>query len=133
MRRRTRRAVDIDITPLLDVMFMLIIFFVLTTAFVRGALDIELPKGDAAPLESNELAVITVAKDSSILWNGEKVTLDSIAPRVREAVSRGGDILIEGDSAARYGSVAELLAELRGLGVKNVSLSFEDGAAGALK
>jgi biopolymer transport protein ExbD len=131
MRRRVRRAIDIDITPLLDVMFMLIIFFVLTTAFVRGSLDIDLPKGDAPTSSSNEPVIITVDKDSSILWNGESVTLGSIAPRVEYAVSRGSSIFIEGDRAARYGSVAELLAVLRGLGVKNVSLSFEEGAVEA--
>ena len=46
MRTRPRRKVDLDITPLIDVLFMLIIFFVLTTSFVQGRVEVDLPRGE---------------------------------------------------------------------------------------
>ena len=126
MRRKSRRAADVDITPLIDMMFMLIIFFVLTTAFVRGSLNVELPNAQSlSPADSSPI-ILTVGGDSSLLWAGTEISRDELGPLVSEAVARSDDILIAGDVAARYGDVAELLGTLRGMGVNEVGLAFED-------
>lgn len=126
MRNGTRKKnVDIDITPLIDVLFMLIIFFVLTTAFVQGAVTVELPSGDPPPISANNPIVVTVTKDSELLWGGERIASSDLQRLVTEAIARSDDILVAGDREAVYGEVAELLDSLRRLGVKNVSLAFE--------
>jgi biopolymer transport protein ExbD len=127
MRRKRRHSADIDITPLIDMMFMLIIFFVLTTAFVQGTLNVVLPSGSPPIPAVNSPIVLTVEGDSSILWAGRKVSRDDLGPLVAEAVARSEDILVAGDKKAPYGDVAELLNLLRELGVQDVALAF-DGA-----
>lgn len=121
---RGRRGAEIDITPLIDVLFMLIIFFVLTTAFVQGAVEVDLPRGEGAPSDKNPV-VVTVAKDASLLWAGKTVSRADLPGLVREAVARSEDILLAGNRSAPYGAVAELLEELRRLGVPSVGIAFE--------
>jgi biopolymer transport protein ExbD len=124
MKSRLRRGADVDVTPLIDVLFMLIIFFVLTAAFVQGAIEIELPEGNAPPLRERSPVVVTVS-GSGILWAGEAVSREALPLLVANALAKSDDILIAGEKSAPYGDVAELLDEMRGLGVQSVGLAFE--------
>ena len=64
--RRNRRHAEIDITPLIDVLFMLIIFFVLTASFVQGKLDVQLPSGEGSSADTQGAVIVTVAADRKI-------------------------------------------------------------------
>lgn len=70
MRIRSRRKVDLDITPLIDVLFMLIIFFVLTTSFVQGKVEVDLPQGEGTPPREGRTLLVSVRADGTILWDG---------------------------------------------------------------
>lgn len=118
-RRRQRRTADIDITPLIDVLFMLIIFFVLMASFIQGSIEVALPLGGGAPLESSAI-VVTVEKSGAILWNGRPAEVAEIARLARAA--EGREIVIAGDRDAPYGSVAEILQILRKEGVGTAGL-----------
>ena len=122
MTNGNKRPADLDITPLIDVLFMLIIFFVLTAVFVQGAIEIDLPRGGPPPLSESNPIVVTVTEDSRILWAGGEVNRSELPVLVESARARSEDILIAGDRDAPYGDVAELLDELRGLGVENVGM-----------
>jgi biopolymer transport protein ExbD len=125
MRHKGRRGVDVDITPLIDVLFMLIIFFVLTAVFVQGAIEVDLPEGDASPISERNPVIVTVTRDAGILWAGEAISHEDMPRLVEDALARSDDILIAGDRDAPYGDVAKVLDELRNLGVANVGLAFE--------
>jgi biopolymer transport protein ExbD len=107
-------------------MFMLIIFFMLTTAFVQGTLNVDLPIGSPPPLSEKNPIVLTVESDSSLLWSGERIARGDLPKAVAGAVDKSQDILVAGDKSARYGDVAELLELLRTLGVTDVTLAFEE-------
>lgn len=126
-RRGRRRSPELDITPLIDVMFILIFFFVVTAAFVQGSVDVYLPRGMPPSLSDREPIVLTVTRDSEILWAGERMSRENLAPRVAVAVAENTSILIAGDRDARYGDVAELLELLRRQGVESVGLAFDGG------
>lgn len=119
-RRRPRGSADIDITPLIDVLFILIIFFVLTASFVQGSLTVELPSGKAPPLTSERAVTLTIEKDGRLLWNGTGITKDELKELAVQAKDRG--VLIAGDKNAPYGSVAEVLAILNSQGVEKAGL-----------
>jgi biopolymer transport protein ExbD len=124
MRARGRRGADVDITPLIDVLFMLIIFFVLTAVFAQGAIELELPRGEGARIEERGPVIVSVAKDSRVFWAGEPVAFGDLGRLAAEAIAASDDILIAGDSEAPYGAIAELLDSLRLFGVKSVGLMF---------
>lgn len=122
---RSSKNIQIDITPLIDVLFMLIIFFVLTTSFVQGAIDVDLPAGDAVPAAQADPIVVTIDRDSRLYWAGEIVTEDDIPRLAEKAAASGEEILIAGDREARYGDVVHILETLRGLGIEKVGLALE--------
>ena len=123
---RRRRSVDVDITPLVDVLFMLIIFFVLTTSFVQGAIDLTLPSGSPSAVPGNPV-VLSVRKDGTLFWSKERISREELSTYVAKIVSKSGDIMITADRDVKYGIVAELMDELQRLGVRELSLAFGGG------
>ncbi len=119
-KRSSRSSLNLDITPLIDVLFMLIIFFVLTTTFAQGKLDIELPDSKAAPAGSESAVTVTVERGGVIHWAGRMVSKEELSSLASAAVQR--DVVVAGDKSASYGDVAEVLAILRGAGIKSAGL-----------
>lgn len=126
---RRRRRPELDITPLIDVLFMLIIFFVLTANFLQGRIEVDLPVGEAvAKTEENSL-LLTVRKDGSVLWGDRETRMEELAPLAAEAAAARRDILLAGDREAPYGAVAEVLDVLRREGIVSTGLALQgDGA-----
>lgn len=123
MPRRSRNNPDVDLTPLIDVLFMLIIFFVLTAAFVRGEVDVRLPEGQGNPVSATPI-VLTVREDGTFAWEGEALLLDEIILRAQKAYADDQSILLAGDRSVPYGVVANLLDQLRTHGVEKVNLAL---------
>lgn len=123
-QRRRRRTADIDITPLIDVLFMLIIFFVLTASFIQGHIEVALPTGGGDPPGEGAVTLV-VEKNGRVLWDGREITRGDIARLARE--TSGREIMIAADREASYGDVAEILEILRKEGVGTAGLLTEGG------
>ena len=124
MRNKRRRLADVDITPLIDMMFMLIIFFVLTSSFVNGKLSVELPAGEAAP-NAESAVTVSVLADGSVQWDGKGVSMQELAWLAHKSQLK--DVLVAGDKSANYGRVAEVLALLKREGVSSAGLLMQNG------
>ena len=124
MRQARKQGLNVDITPLIDVLFMLIIFFVLTAVFVQGSVPVDLPQGQAPQVQERKPIVVAVTKDARIFWGGELVASDDLPRLVADAKAASDDLLIAGDTGALYGAVAEVLDSLRNLGIESVGLLF---------
>ncbi|MDI3500124.1 MAG: biopolymer transport protein TolR [Synergistaceae bacterium] len=123
MRHSTkRRGPDVDLTPLVDTLFMLILFFVLTAAFVQGRIDVNLPQVSGSSIAGTP-NVIVVQKDGSLLWNGKPARLEEVSNLARSASDEGQPILIAGDEETNYGAVVSVLDSLQRVGIENVSLA----------
>ena len=122
-RRKSRRFADIDITPLIDVLFMLIIFFVLTATFIQGKLDIDLPSGKGETPDVKSTLTLTVERDGTIFWEGVRISEGELPELARGA----REILIAGDKNAPYGRIAEVLSILRKEGITSAGLLTESG------
>ena len=125
--RRNRRHAEIDITPLIDVLFMLIIFFVLTASFVQGKLDVQLPSGEGSSADMQGAVIVTVAADRKIFWNGREVTKEEL--KKLAAAANGREMLVAGDEKVPYGEVAALLSLLRKEGVTSAGLMLSGEGA----
>lgn len=124
MRKRgSRRAADIDITPLIDVLFMLIIFFVLMASFVQGKIDVQLPDGSGKSSDLKGAVTVTIKSDGAVAWDGRDVA-DSELTGLARSVS-GRDVLVAGDKGASYGRVAKVLSILRREGVTSAGLLMQ--------
>jgi biopolymer transport protein ExbD len=128
MRRHIeRREADIDITPLIDILFMLIIFFVLAASFSRGRVPVDLPRGEGEAGEGKSPIVVTLTRDGSVFWDGRPAVSGDF-PRLAGKIAASADILLAGDRGVSYGAVAELLGVLKDAGIERVGLALEAAA-----
>ena len=124
MKNKRRKVADIDITPLIDMMFMLIIFFVLTSSFINGKINVELPTGKAVSANAEAAVTVSVLADGSVQWNGRTVSMERLAELARASQPR--DVLVAGDKAANYGMVARVLALLKAEGISSAGLLMQN-------
>ncbi len=118
----------VNLVPLLDVMFLLLIFFLVSTTFAKDEVDMNLVLPEArsgAPAESGNLLVINVAQDGAITVDGRQVaTMEALRQKLRAAASRNRDqqVLIRGDTRVQFGLVAQALDACLGASLKRVAI-----------
>jgi biopolymer transport protein TolR len=118
---------DINVTPLVDVMLVLLIVFIVTAPLLTTGLRIDLPEVNAAqtPVKDARL-LVTVTKEERILFGEEDVT-DRVDQALKEnaRVQRERELYIRADKNARYGVVATVVAAARNSGVESLNLLVE--------
>ena len=122
--RKRRASPDVDITPLMDVMFMLIIFFIVTASFSRGEISVTLPGGQGDKMEG-EITVLNVEANGRLLIDGKEVRSSDLAGIAIISEQSGRKFVIAGDKTAPYGAIANILELLRIEGVSTATLAIE--------
>ena len=129
MRSKRRSSPEIELTPLVDVVFQLIIFFVLTAAFVQGSITVSLPEGTGQPVSQTPL-VINVNQNGEIFVNDKKAEIPEAVDLAREVVSQGRPILLAGDKRTPYEAIVRVLNALKEGGIDEISLAVGGGDKG---
>lgn len=123
-RRRGGGFSDINVTPLVDVMLVLLVVFMVTAPLLTTGLRVELPevKAHNTPVRDSKL-VITVTKDERIMFGEEDVTAN-VEQVLKEnpRVQKEREIYIRADKEARYKFVARVVAAARAAGVEGLNL-----------
>jgi len=118
---------DINVTPFVDVMLVLLVVFIVTAPLLTTGLRIDLPEVKAAntPVKDARL-LVTVTKDERVLFGEEDVT-NRIDTALKESprVQRERELYIRADKNARYGIVATVVAAARNSGVESLNLLVE--------
>jgi len=121
---RRRGFSDINVTPLVDVMLVLLVVFMVTAPLLTAGLRVELPNVEAhdAPTKDTKL-VVTVTKEERILFGEDDVT-ERIEGVLAEnpRVQKEKELYIRADKDARYGAVARVVAAARAAGVEGLNL-----------
>ncbi|MEP9359953.1 biopolymer transporter ExbD [Sphingomonas sp. KR3-1] len=126
MKLGGRRAAydEINITPMLDLAYvLLIIFIIMTTASVQG-IKTNLPKASSSAQLDSKSKAITVADTGEVYFEAYPVTMTELEQRLREqqALDPEVNIVVKGDTAVQYGKVIEVLDLLRRLDLNKVGL-----------
>ena len=131
MRRRhyynTEESVDVNISPLIDMMFLLLIFFIVTTTFVEEV-GIEIKKPKATTVESLDKKSIMIAltREGKIIYGGREVGMNGIRGLVsRLTKNEQRPVIILADTKSLSGMLVDVLDECRAAGAKNVSVATE--------
>ena len=123
-RRRGGGFSDINITPLVDVMLVLLVVFMVTAPLLTTGLRVELPevKAHNTPVRDSKL-VVTVTKDERIMFGEDDVT-DNVEQVLKEnpRIQKEREIYIRADKEARYKFVARVVAAARAAGVEGLNL-----------
>lgn len=127
-RRRNRGGrlnSDINVTPLVDVMLVLLIVFMVAAPLLSVGVPLELPKTDAKSLPSQtEPITISVDKDGGIFIQEAQVSLDELAPKLSAVAANGYEerIYLRADENSDYGAVMKVMARVNAAGFSNLGL-----------
>lgn len=127
-RARTQAISDINITPMVDVMLVLLIVFMVAAPLMTMGVKIDLPQtqAQAMPLERKPIT-ITVTPDGLLSIDGEPVTLDTLVATVGALAVEGTDerLYVRGDATAAYGAIMEVMGALSAAGYGQIGLITE--------
>ena len=127
-RRRNRGTglnADINVTPLVDVMLVLLIVFMVAAPLLSVGVPIDLPKTDAKALPSqNEPLTITVDSEGKVFLQEEEVPVEDLIAKLVAVSETGYDerIYLRGDEASDYGAVMKVMARVNAAGFSNLNL-----------
>ncbi|OFE11879.1 hypothetical protein PHACT_00910 [Pseudohongiella acticola] len=120
---------EIHLTPMLDVVFILLIFFIVTSVFVTEAgIDVNKPDASTALPRSQDLILIAVSGDGQIWIDGEQIDGRFVRSRFerRLAETPNASVVIQGDEAAENQHVLRILEAARDANITSVSISTEN-------
>ncbi|MEL6824254.1 MAG: biopolymer transporter ExbD [Calditrichota bacterium] len=119
----------LNITPLIDVLFILIIFFTITSTFLeQPGLKLDLPKAATGELQKVEKAVLTIAGGSQMQFGDKDVTRTTLPEVLKTAMAERGDksLIISADKKVEHGTVVEIMDIARQNGVEKLVISTEN-------
>ena len=127
-RGRYRPMSDINVTPLVDVMLVLLVVFMVTAPLLTVGVPVELPQTQAPPInEPKEPLVITVNRDGVIFIQETSVPVESLVARLQSITGSNPDaaLYVRGDKEINYGRVLEVMSIVSAAGFRKVSLVAE--------
>jgi biopolymer transport protein ExbD len=127
-RRRSRMA-EVNLTPLIDVVFNLLIFFLITTTFVQNpGIDVDLPKATDAPIQPNaDSVIIAITADGRVIHEGRVVSTDELREQLVRHHEQRADamVIIQGDTKTDHGKVVEVMDIARQIGFRQLAIATE--------
>ena len=119
---------DINVTPFVDVMLVLLIIFMVTAPMMIQGLNVDLPEATAKPLDSEkEHLIITIDKDHHVHINDYQVTMESLSAKLIKILQsrRDREVYLKADKNIPYGIVVQVMAEIKGAGVEQLGMITE--------
>jgi biopolymer transport protein ExbD len=126
---RSQRSPQLMIIPMIDIIFFLLIFFMMSTLYMveQNVLPIALPQVSAAMLDQTKFVPITLARQGQVMVDQEEIPRQLLTQRIKAELSRNPEaaFVLRADRQIEYGYVIEILDELKKLGVQRVSVATE--------
>lgn len=125
---RRQQFTDINVTPFVDVMLVLLIIFMVTAPMLTAGVTVDLPKSDAQPLPgTDEPLSVSIEKDGDIFIQETKVKLEDLAEKLTAIVGEKKDtrIFVRGDEGIDYGTVMQVIGVINRAGLLKVALVSE--------
>lgn len=121
-------AANVNLTPLIDVVFILLIFFLVTASFTKEAgIEVNRPTAQTAVRQERGNLIIAISKDGEIWIDNQKVDIRTIRAHIEQlhAQNPEGTVIILADRDTRTGATVEVLDQVRLAGVTNVALAAD--------
>jgi biopolymer transport protein TolR len=127
-RRRRRPMAEINVTPFVDVMLVLLIVFMVTAPLLTVGVTVDLPETASSPLPGqDEPLTVSVARDGAVFLQDSAIDLPDLGPRLLAITERRPDarIFVRGDRVIDYGRVMEVVGAIHAAGFTRVALVTE--------
>jgi len=124
--RRKGRASEMNLTPLIDVAFTLLIIFMITAPMLTTGVAIDLPKESTDPVATREEPLaVTIKSDGTIYIQDTEINLETLKIRLEAIVNKDKTLFVRGDKGADYGSIMEAVGVINQAGFKKIALITE--------
>jgi len=123
-RRSALKTGHIDMAPMIDVVFLLLIFFMLTSNFIlQPGIKVRLPRAVTSEVIGSDNLTITITRQDLLFLNEKPIQIGPLNERLREAARRKENVLIKADTASSLGRVVEIWDMARELGIDHVNIA----------
>ena len=127
-RSENRAMSDINVTPLVDVILVLLIIFMVTAPMMQQGIDVDLPQTTSRPIEGQEeRIVITINSKREVFINQEKVDPPLLRRRLERSTAArlNKEVLLRADRSVPYGFVVQTMAEIKNAGIEKLGMVTE--------
>ncbi len=123
-RRGARALADINITPLVDVVLVLLIIFMVTAPVLQSGIDVSVPKTRTVKQITEERLVITINKDQRVFLGNDAININEIGTKLRQKIRdpRSQFIFVRADENVPFGAFATVMDAVKQSGITNVSI-----------
>ncbi len=132
-RGSNRLMSEINVTPFVDVMLVLLIIFMVAAPLLTVGVEIELPKtsAKALPTEKEEPLTLSLTKDKELYLQDTKIEFSELIPKLKQIAEQRNDnrIFIRADGANNYSTIMEIMGALNSSNFSNISLVTESGGS----
>lgn len=125
--KRTGLGAGLDITPIVDTVFNLLIFFALSLNFAvtSGGINVKLPKATSAEPVKAEQLTINLTEDGKTYLNDKKITAEKLSETLEKNQNKESVVIIRADSVVSHGRVVEVMDMVRGKGFSRLAIAVE--------
>lgn len=123
-------AGEINLTPMLDVVFIMLIFFIVTTSFIReSGIEIERPESSDANPRPDAQVMVALTPEGAVWVDGRPVDAHHVGAEVAALINGGGGVVIQADHQSTTGLLVEVMDRIREAGVENVAVAATRGGS----
>ena len=132
MRRRNRRKSEeqgLDLTPMMDIVFIMLIFFIVTTSFVKETgVDVNRPNAETAERDEKGNILVAITQNNEIWIDKRIIDLKAVRANIERLKIEypEGSVIIQADKEARSGLLVETMDQIRLAGVQNISIAAKN-------
>lgn len=127
MGRTESSLSDINVTPFVDVVLVLLIIFMVTAPVLQSGIEVNVPKTKVVKQISEERLVINITKSQEVYLNNDHVKLDELGDMLRQKIRdpRGQAVYVRADQDVAFGAFATVMSTVKAAGITNVSIVTE--------
>lgn len=120
-------SVDINLSPMIDCIFILLIFFIVTTVFVEeSGIEVNKPQAASAQALDKNSILIAISDGDRVYYGGEEIGVSGVRPRVQRILAtEESDVIIQADASASHGTFARVYGEAKAAGAKRIHFATE--------
>jgi biopolymer transport protein TolR len=118
---------DINVTPFVDVVLVLLIIFLITAPMLLGGIDVRVPKTATRNIQPEERLVLTITRDRGVFLENQPISLDRLSKVLSGMVKRNprAAVFLKGDEAVAYGTVMKVMDIIKKAGIDRVGMVTE--------